>query len=499
MELHFETETFAYLSRVLYETQGQEETAEVIVPDSYPDVEQIIYTGAAAILRSKESRAGSLLLSGGIRAAALYAPEGDPWPRVLDAYLPFSLRIDHPAVTEALELRVCCRVRQADARMLNSRKILFRVNVSCTVEGYAPQTGEACELSDEPEELAILEQTYPLRLPHVMEEKSFLISDELALPASAEAIQRICLYDVCPVVNDQKVVGSRAVFKGDLRARFLFQTSTNELISAEQTIPYSQFLDLGEDCDEQELDVCLCVTGSEAELDLAAGKVMLSVSLVAQALVSCVRDLDVIEDAYAIGGALTPQWKTQSLCCTLDTRTATEPFRIQLEADAASSVLYTQVYPDTPAQSRTEAGLRIATPLRLQVLYLDREGIVRAVEGRIEVAVETALNEDAQCSAWVSVCDVMATPAGNTVEIRGTAVFDLAFYAPQTLRALCGGIIETAAVDGDRPAVILRAAPAAMSIWELAKQYGTGVETIQRANHLTADEVEAGKMLLIPM
>ena len=60
----------------------------MIVPDSFPDVERIVYAGASAIVRSKECRAGSVSVTGGLRAAALYVPDDGSQPRALDAYIP---------------------------------------------------------------------------------------------------------------------------------------------------------------------------------------------------------------------------------------------------------------------------------------------------------------------------------------------------------------------------------------------------------------------------
>ena len=75
MELSFETRPVRYLGHILHETGRQEETAEVIVPDSCPDVERVVFASASALLRGTECRAGSVLISDRIRASALCDPE----------------------------------------------------------------------------------------------------------------------------------------------------------------------------------------------------------------------------------------------------------------------------------------------------------------------------------------------------------------------------------------------------------------------------------------
>ena len=42
MELVFQESRLDYLSRILCETVTQEQTAELIVPDSYPDADRVV-------------------------------------------------------------------------------------------------------------------------------------------------------------------------------------------------------------------------------------------------------------------------------------------------------------------------------------------------------------------------------------------------------------------------------------------------------------------------
>lgn len=159
MELSFETRPVRYLGHILHETGRQEETAEVIVPDSCPDVERVVFASASALLRGTECRAGSVLISGGIRASALCVPEDGTSPQKLDAYLPFSLRMEHTAIAERTQVFPELFVRQADARLVNSRKILFRVDLGCTLDGYEQKELNVYTLQSPPQQLQLRTQT----------------------------------------------------------------------------------------------------------------------------------------------------------------------------------------------------------------------------------------------------------------------------------------------------------------------------------------------------
>ena len=119
MELVFEAQSIDYLRPVFTKAAAQEQTQELIVPDSYPDCGRIVFTGACAVMRGKEARDGSVVVTGGVRAGLLYVPEDGTEPRALSCYLPYSIRVDDPAATAAMQLKACCHVRSAEAGLIN--------------------------------------------------------------------------------------------------------------------------------------------------------------------------------------------------------------------------------------------------------------------------------------------------------------------------------------------------------------------------------------------
>lgn len=86
---------------------------------------------------ARECRSGAIELTGGIQAGAVYLTEADGAPRALTAWLPFTLRLEHPAAKDDTQILMDCRVLAADARLVNSRKILFRAEVGAQIMGFA--------------------------------------------------------------------------------------------------------------------------------------------------------------------------------------------------------------------------------------------------------------------------------------------------------------------------------------------------------------------------
>ena len=68
LKLEFLTEAMEYLRPVLRETKTAEETAEAIIPDSCPDITEILYTGGTCFLRGRELSEGGATVSVGVSA-----------------------------------------------------------------------------------------------------------------------------------------------------------------------------------------------------------------------------------------------------------------------------------------------------------------------------------------------------------------------------------------------------------------------------------------------
>ena len=131
-----------------------------------------------------------------------------------------------------------CRVLAADARLVNSRKILFRAEVGAQIMGFAADRIELPLLKQTPPELQLRCRNYPLPLPAETAEKRFLVSDELTLPAGQPTPETILCVSTVPEITERRIVGSKAVFKGSAEIRILYQATDGSICAVSQTFPF---------------------------------------------------------------------------------------------------------------------------------------------------------------------------------------------------------------------------------------------------------------------
>lgn len=202
MELAFEQKQQSCLRRTAHLSLAQEQTQELIIPDSMPDAAHTLICYAEPEVQSKTNREGSLLVTGTLRASCLYADETGGL-QLLTSELPFTVKLENADLHEETQTLVRCCVRSADSRLINSRKVLLRVSVLVQADGFEPQTESTRVLTDPPACLQLKTQTYEMNAPVELAERAFQVSEELNLPDGRPQIARLVSYSLTPVVQEQ--------------------------------------------------------------------------------------------------------------------------------------------------------------------------------------------------------------------------------------------------------------------------------------------------------
>lgn len=495
MELEFQQVHISYLQCVLHETIMQEEIGETIVPDSMPDMDCIVDSFAGAIVRGKECQGGTVSLVGDIQAGVLYTSQQEDMPRQISVYLPFSLRRSITA-PDGCQSVVECRVRSVDARMLNSRKVSIRVGLCIVLQVYEPRNEMCSKPGQQARWLQMKYAEYPMQLPVECGEKNMLLRDTMPLGTGQPEAARLLHIGARCEITDEKLTGNKAVCKGQLIMRLLYETREQALASAEVSLPFSQFMDLEREYEEQGLRLIPVLTGLEAVAEGDSVTVEAGVNL--QCMIHQTVQVPMLRDAYATRGALELQWKSCEMVPRLDSRLIRQELRQELRTEA-SEVVRAEAMADAPEMEWQEGQCRIKLPVQLRVLYRDPQGQFRSAGQRAEVNVEVPA-EKCRCYAHLAEFGpLFAAPAAGGIEMRLPVGLRCDWYADRQLHSICGGSLEEGEAQEDGPAVIIRTLESEGDLWDIAKELRTTVSAIQIANDMEEEVAPAGTMLLIPI
>lgn len=505
MELEFDRNTMSYYETVTNMTACQEETLESIVPDACPDILRIVDVCGQATLSSKQAKERTAVVSGMVRVTILYQPENSSGLRRMEVGIPFTCQVDAPNLTERGIVLASPRLRRAEARALNPRKVLLRVDLAVDITACQPKERPTCRGVLNEETNAICQrqfngETYQLLS---VQEKPFTFSEQVKLPAGQGEAPQIMAIRAEPYCTEHKLIGSKMILKGTVGLHMLLQEPNGNLSSSRESLPFSQILEVPGAEEGGDGQVSVELTDMQYELNPADSRsIEVSMEYLAQVQVRCRRAVTLLQDLYSTAWKTEVDGETQTLCRLGEQCTRSQGARELLETgEVVRSVIDSRIALGQMNQNRDGDQMVLSAECWLTVLYLDENNLVQCVRRTVPVSTRIDCPAGYQCSC-VSRCpdDLFATPTAGGIEVRFTVEFQYLTISMYTVASVKGGRLGEARAnhDGPQPSIVLRLAAPGEGIWEIAKAYGTTKEQILQANELEQEDLPEEKMLLIP-
>lgn len=502
MELEFKQNRIHGYELILESTIPHEETMEMIVPDTCPDVGEILDTDAIYFLRTKDSQEGRAELTGLVRATVLYHPEDGSGVRKLELNLPIHCRTDQGGIHSGCKVIATPRVEGAETRMLNSRKVLVRVNVLVDVAVYAPVEHTIAsdgfgEDSWGVERLTEFEDTY---IPMCVQEKQFTHADQISISGNHPEVEELLKTRVSITCPEKKVIGNKLIIKGVAQLQLIYRAKEGLLCSTDHEVPFSQIMEVhgvGEECDIQ-LNAIL--TSGEYHMVGSDGRTIgVNLGILLQGTLHEGIRLPLLKDLYSTCYEAQLEWMQYPFLRLVDEGVKTQTDRTLIPLDTPpQSVCDAYIEMGTVNQVREGKGVTMATQYQVTVLYEGNEGQVKSHQSIIPVSceIEVPVGERLRCSCQG---EIYATPTAGGIEVRLVASFPYQIYESREVESICGGrLVQEEEVPGlEKPSIILRMVAQGERLWDIAKTYRTTTEEIRKANQLE-DGMLMEQMLLIP-
>lgn len=484
------------MDTVLQQIQNAEQTLEIKLPEGMPDVGRVLMAWGQPVLRSKEWRTDTVLFTGGMMVWVLYAPEDGSMEQCLEGWIPFQMRWELPENTPEGILRIRLLTRFVDGRNVSPRKILVRAGLGAMAEAYAPREMELAVPDAMPADVAMLQSTYPVRIPKEAGEKMFQLDEQLYLPESAPTPEKLISFRVAPRLAEQRVLADKLVLRGNTNVHALYRSDAGQYHNWDFEVPFSQYAELnGEYGSDAQMDVALTPTALEMELE--NGQFRLKGGLTGQYLVTDKQPMTVVEDAYSPSRELNYETESLSVPAVLENRRENLYGEQTISADA-NLTADVQFLPDFPLQRRTETGVELEYPAQFQVLYYGEDGRLHSSAARWEGKQSLRADENSQILSVPMPVEPQVMTGNGQILVKVDLPVEMTASATQSIPMITGIELGQARIpDPNRPSLILRRA-GANRLWDIARDSGTTVEAIRRANGLLG-EPAPDQMLLIPV
>jgi hypothetical protein len=482
MELQWNKTPCPYLHTQIRQVQTLEETQELRLPEELPDIGRVLCAWGQCVVRGKQWRGDGMQASGGVTVSVLYLPEDGSVARCVESWLPFQAKWSFPQTRREGAMRIATLLQGVDARTLSARKMMLRANISLLGEALEPTEAEIYAPAELPTGIEVLANVYPAVLPREAGEKQFTIEDEIHIPGVSKWVS----FSMQPEVTEQNVVGSRVVIRGNGHLRYVYLDEQGEIRSGNLDIPFAQFADLDRDYDnEATADLMLCVSGMEPET--GEDSLHIQCSVTAQYLIKDRALLEIIEDAYSPTRELSLEIQTLKLPMELENRVEV------LDADPVfqeGKVLDMMFLPEYPVQYRDGDMVNLEIPAQFRFLYQDPEGNLQSATENWSTTLTVPAAENTQLQPTITSIE----PSSNSARMK----LNLQTWADQQIPMISGLTVGgSKPLEEARPSLILRPMDTD-SLWELAKETGSTMDAIRKANGLT-QEPRQGQMLLIPV
>ena len=503
MELEFERDHLHDYETVLDTTLCQEETLEAIVPDACPDILRIVDCCGQVCLTGKQAQDGFAGVSGVIRAAVLYQPEGGTTLKKLELSLPFSCRAECAAMTQAAEIVASPRLRRIEARALNPRKVLLRVDLAVDLLILQPRERSVCSGVQEGEDggLCQLREQRETYILSAVRERPFSLSETVRLPAG-DGVEILSCRGTA-VCGESRLIGSKLIFKGSIDLQLLLQDASGGLSNHRESLAFSQVMEAAGAGEDSACDMDVELTELSWQPAGEDGRsVEIDAELLAQAVVWERRPLWLLRDLYSTSCQTRVQTEELALTRLVDRSVRTQSARELLETAApAHSAVDCWLSLGQVEQQREGDSVSITARVQLTALYLNDEGQLQSVQRAAQVACQVECPQEGECRVrcrWGG--EMFAALAAGGVEVRFSLDFFCTVLTRQSVSVAAAGELgeKRGARDGEQPSVVLRLAAPGERLWDIAKAYGTTREEIRLANALEEDEAPEHTMLLIP-
>ncbi len=497
MQLEFREKQVSCLQQLKWEAQEQEQTLEVRLADSLPDIGKVLGAWGQVLLRSKDWRDGSAGVSGGVMVWVMYAPEDGSQVCCVDGWIPFQMRWDIPDTPRDGNLLVSALLQSVDARSTSARKLMLRACVSAVAQIVVPGEVTVYEPGELPEDVRLLRRKYSVRIPVEAGEKPFQI-DEILQPPADPAIRRLIRYELQPEIVDQKILAGKGVFRGSVNIHILYEGEDGLLHGKDYDIGFSQFSELEREYDDEaQLRLIPAVTSLEMELN-QDGKLAMKAGLTGQYIVSDMMQVEAVEDACS------PERQVKVQTCEVMLPATLEKLRQTLRTEKSLNQLSTgiadlSVFASQPVFTHKEDDADLSVSGQMQLLYYDAESVLQCDHSRWQENWTFPLNKDTAVQATAQLTGRPRTElGGGVIHMEADVLAEGEATARKGIEMVCSlELGEKKEPDPGRPSLIL-CRPEGMSAWELAKKHGSTVEQICKANDLS-DENLPDRVLLIPI
>lgn len=489
--------------------------SEYVIPDTHPDVSEVLMLDAKPCIISKEVMQDKILVEGKIEYTVLYLANEEESTGIHSTNYTgqFSNYVEVPGAEHKMLSDSSCYIEHMECTIVNERKIAIEGIVKLKAEVYKNYDFEVIK------DIAGAEDIQMLKNPTTIDKIVGTVSGDLIakchmqIPMDNAQIGSILKCDVKIHKKETKVMEEKVSVGASALITVLYRgKDSRDIVYMEEDVPISKDLELKEVNPSMDSYSDFKVDAMEfnvKEDDLGENRIVDVEALIkSDTRVMYKEELDIIQDAYSPSELMQMSKKDYQLNVMHGHSTCQNIVKGNIELNnnvpKVSKIIMCCGEICVTDKKLVEDKVVLEGVLNVQVLYktTDEEKYVYTVNEEIPFSCGVDIpgcKIDMQCIAKISLENVEASIELDNIAVK--ALIDI--YARVNYLTHKEFLVDMVSLEGEVPkkkaSLTIYVVQHEDTIWKIAKKYCTTIESLVKLNDIDdADTIKVGDKLIIP-
>lgn len=487
-----EKNTIAINKKTAEKLKQIEVKGDIIVPDTKPDIVNIINTNSNPYIYKEDLSDGKYRFDGNVDTHIIYLSENGE-TKCIQNTMDFMDMIEDSTITTQMSTKYRIEIVSIDTKILNERKISVCINLKIWFNFFECQNIEYLDNLGSLSGVEKLQETVTLNTLVASNRIRTSLKEDISIDETEE-VTDILKCDVSVANQENKISYNKVLSKADVNIKILYMTASSRISTVEMAVPAMNFIDMEKVTDEDECEIDYKVRNM---LFKPNSKEMRSISCQIDFEVSCEvykkKTMDIVQDMYGINKNISFSQKTIQVqtvqevtreIVNINENILVEDIRSLHDVDCRANIVnktpmgnFTnyegEVCTDIYFESGNNLGVKTAKIPFMVKLECDTNDIaINFTRKHFRLN-----NEDV-------VCDLEMEVRPNAANQRNINIIE--------------DVEEEECVDDSDYAMIVYFVKAGDTIWNIARDFKVTMESIRRANNLQENQrINVGEKLYI--
>ena len=478
---------------------------DIIVPDSKPDILQILHKSSDVCIERYELNNNKLKINGIVYADIMYMADNEQGEtRGLSTEIELNQSIDVPDEYKDVIPQVLARVDNIECRITNERKLSVVAKVECKSILTSNESLRYIEsIRNNSDDIQVLNNKWQVSRLLGNETQNISISENVSVNNSE--ILEILESNIKIVNEEYKLSYNKVLVKADVVIKIIYATENNCIETQEIILPFTGFIDMANVGENNIIDVIYSIKNRSIKLSDDREERKISINMEIQANIKNYENtqINVIEDLYSLTRGIGLDRYNISNDMLIDLQRVTHEIKenIVLDDTNCSVIGITGKIARNDVQ-RVNDKLHIQGDINIELMCKDSNKIfVKSylvpytyVYDNIKIKNCNAHNIDA------SIRNITFTMTNNKVDICIELNFKISMKNKMNVNVITNIRQEDNVVLCPYSITIYYVKPND-SLWSIAKKFGTTIDEIAKYNDIENPHetiLQVGKQLFIP-